>query len=302
MSIGNERVLDGVLEEKIKTLKIESQGNFFIGTIWDFTAKKLFRRGIRAEIVSALDAFGVLIFKSMPLTHVEQLAFAQYLGTKLHRKTGVAAISENRYGDEALTDVSNIASKGRLLSANDRRRLYGLSNRLWHTDASFQNPPGRYSMLSAKVVPRQGGETDFADTRGAYYLLPQKIKRQISDLRVHHSIAYSRQTLGFEFTSEESKLLKGAEQPLVKTNANTQLKSLYIASHCSSIPGMSTPDARILIQDLIEHSTQSVLVHRHRWEKDDFVIWDNFATMHRGRIYDDLKDPRELVRVTTLEI
>ena len=77
--------------------------------------------------------------------------------------------------------------------------MYGLGNRLWHTDASFQDPPGRYSMLSRGILFPVVGETGFADMRAAYDALPAATKAQIEGLRVHHSIAHSRQTLGFEF-------------------------------------------------------------------------------------------------------
>ena len=92
--------------------------------------------------------------------------------------------------------------------------MYGLGNRLWHTDASFQDPPGRYSMLSAKVIPPVGADTQFADMRAAFDALPDEMKEQLDGLRVHHSIAYSRHVLGFEFSEKEQEILKGAVHPL----------------------------------------------------------------------------------------
>ena len=121
-------------------------------------------------------------------------------------------------------------------------------------------------------------------------------------LEAHHSIAYSRQILGFEFSNEEEENLKGVKQPLVRKNKKTGLCSLYLASHCSSVLGMSIPDGRMLIRDLIEHATQDEFIYRHEWCSDDLVVWDNFATMHSGRYYNDTKKKRELVRVTTLDI
>jgi alpha-ketoglutarate-dependent 2,4-dichlorophenoxyacetate dioxygenase len=43
-------------------------------------------------------------------------------------------------------------------------------------------------------------------------------------------------------------------------------------------------------------------VYRHEWRAGDLVIWDNLATMHRGRSFDDAKYRRELRRVTTLDV
>ena len=121
------------------------------------------------------------------------------------------------------------APDGELLESDARRRLYGLANRLWHTDASFQDPRGRYSMLAALVVPEVAADTEFADMRAAYDTLPAGTKASLEGLRVHHSIAYSRQTLGFEFSEEESGRLRGAVHPLVLANPRNGRRSLYLA-------------------------------------------------------------------------
>ncbi len=298
----SEIVLSKFLEQRVSSFNVTSYRGFFAGVVERVSADQLIRNGLFPQIRAALDVFGVLIFKEMSLTNSEQLFIAKNLGFGIHRKTGISAISANRYEDEALTDVSNLDDKGEILSVRDRKRQYGLSNRLWHTDASFRNPPGRYSILSAKVVPEGEGETEFANTREAYYALPESMRDKILGLEAHHSIAYSRQILGFEFSNEEEENLKGVKQPLVRKNKKTGLCSLYLASHCSSVFGMSIPDGRMLIRDLIEHATQDEFIYRHEWCSDDLVVWDNFATMHRGRYYNDTKKKRELVRVTTLDI
>jgi alpha-ketoglutarate-dependent 2,4-dichlorophenoxyacetate dioxygenase len=121
-------------------------------------------------------------------------------------------------------------------------------------------------------------------------------------LRVHHSIAYSRQTLGFEFAPEEQEKLEGAVHALVRTIPGSGRRSLYLASHASRIIDWPLPEGRLLLRDLIEHATQSQFVYRHIWQPGDLVIWDNRATMHRGRPFDDARHRRELRRVTTLDI
>jgi alpha-ketoglutarate-dependent 2,4-dichlorophenoxyacetate dioxygenase len=180
--------------------------------------------------------------------------------------------------------------------------MYGLGNRLWHTDASFQDPPGRYSLLSAKIIPPVGAETEFADMRAAYDALPSDMKAQLEGLRVHHSIAHSRQTLGFEFSQEEQDILRGAVHPLIRTLPRSQRKSLYVASHASRIIDWPVPEGRLLLRELMEHATQPQFVYRHVWREGDLVIWDNRATMHRARPFADTRYRRELRRVTTLDI
>ena len=253
------------------------------------------------RIRAAMDEHAVLVFRDQAFSNEEQLDFATRLDGELHRKTGFSVLQKNRFGDEALSDVSNVEADGRVVEANSRRRLYALGNRLWHTDASFQDPRGRYSMLAALVVPPVPADTEFADMRAAYDSLPEETKAELEGLRVHHSIAHSRMTLGFEFSEEERERLKGAIHPLVLTNPRTGRRALYLASHASRILDRPVPEGRLILRELTEHATRPALVYRHCWRDGDFVIWDNRATMHRARPFDDTVHRREMRRVTTLD-
>ena len=264
--------------------------------------RKTHDRETLGQILAGMDEYAVLVFRDQPFTDQEHLEFAQRLDGQLHTKLGISALQKNRFGNEALGDISNVDENGEIMKSDNRRRMYGLGNRLWHTDASFQDPPGRYSMLSAKVVPPVPADTEYADMRAAYDALPQEMKDQIEGLRVHHSIAHSRQTLGFEFSADEQESLKGAIHPLVRTIPRSRRRSLYVASHAARIIDWPVPEGRLLLRDLMEHATQPAFVYRHSWRVGDLVIWDNRATMHRGKPYDDTKYRRELRRVTTLDI
>ena len=264
--------------------------------------RTLVERTALEEIRARMDRYSVLVFRDQALSGAEQLAFAERLDGKLHAKTGASVLGRNRLGDEALTDISNVDETGGLLSAGDRRRMYALGNRLWHTDASFQDPPGRYSLLHAKVVPPVAADTEFADMRAAYDALDEGMKARIAPLRVHHSIAHSRQILGFEFSREEQDKLPGAVHPLVRANPRTGRRALYLASHASRIVDWPVPEGRLLLGELTERATERRFVHRHAWRVGDLVIWDNLATMHRGVAFDDTAHRRELRRVTTLDV
>ena len=255
-----------------------------------------------ARIRAGMDEFAVLVFRDQVWSDAEHLDFAQRLDGMLHTKLGISALQKNRFGNEALGDISNLDENGEIMRSDNRRRMYGLGNRLWHTDASFQDPPGRYSMLSAKVVPPVDADTEFADMRAAYDALPDEEKARLEGLRAHHSIAHSRQTLGFEFSENEQEALKGAVHPLVRTIPRSKRRSLYLASHASRIVEWPVPEGRLLLRDLIEHATQPAFVYRHQWRVGDLVIWDNRATMHRARPFDDARYRRELRRVTTLDV
>jgi alpha-ketoglutarate-dependent 2,4-dichlorophenoxyacetate dioxygenase len=252
------------------------------------------------QVRQGMDRYGVLVFRNQPFSDDEQIVFAQRFDGTLHAKTSASVVAKNRLGTEALSDISNVGRDGQLLPANDRRRMNGLANRLWHTDASFVDPAGRYSMLSARVVPEVDADTQFADMRGAYDELDAATKALAQDLRVHHSIAYSRETLGFEFSPDEREQLKGAAHPLVRTVAGR--RSLYLASHAQHVVDWPVPEGRLLLRDLMEHATQPRYVYSHRWKVGDLVIWDNRTTMHRATTFDDTKYRRELRRTTTLDI
>jgi alpha-ketoglutarate-dependent 2,4-dichlorophenoxyacetate dioxygenase len=284
------------------TLTFQKLHPHFVAEVSPTDLRRVHDRETLADIRAGMDEYAVLVFRDQAFTDEEQLAFAQRLDGELHSRTGAAVLGKSRFGNEAISDISNVDETGEILKSGDRRRMYGLGNRLWHTDASFQDPPGRYSMLSARIVPPVGADTEFADMRAAYDALPAEMKAKLEGLRVHHSIAYSRQTLGFEFSEDEQEKLKGAIHPLVRTIPRSDRRSLYVASHASKIIDWPIPEGRLLLRDLIEHATQSEFVYRHAWRVGDLVIWDNRATMHRARPFDDVTYRRELRRVTTLDI
>ena len=156
-------------------------------------------------------------------------------------------------------------------------------------------------MLSAKSAPPVSAPTEFADMRAAYDALDDEMKAKIDGLRVLHSSATNKHLLGFELSPEQIKVLHDAVHPLVRTIPRSNRRSLYLAVHASHIVDWPIPEGRVLLLELTEQATQPQFVYRHEWRSGDFVIWDNRATMHRARPYDDLKYRRELVRVTTLD-
>jgi alpha-ketoglutarate-dependent 2,4-dichlorophenoxyacetate dioxygenase len=176
--------------------------------------------------------------------------------------------------------------------------MNGLGNRLWHTDSSFKAIPARYSLLSARAIPGEGGETQFADMRAAYDALPGTMKARLEGLVAEHSVLYSRSTIGFsDFTDEERARLPPVPQMLVRTHPSSQRKTLYLASHAGWIRGMEIPEARMLLRELMEHATQREFVHTHRWKTGDLVMWDDRCTMHRAREFDTAQ-VRDMHRTT----
>ena len=271
----------------------------FAGEVGAIDLRKVHDRSSLEAIRAGMDKYAVLVFRDQEFTNEEQLDFAQRFDGTLHARTSSSAIGSNRFGNEALADVSNVDRDGKIRDANNRMRASSVANRLWHTDASFVDPPGRYSMLSARVVPPVRADTEFADMRAAYDALDKQTRVSIEGLRVYHSIVYSRHVLGFDFNEDEQDKLKGAVHPLLRTIPGSGRRALYLASHAAHVVDWQVPEGRLLLRDLTDHATQPQFLYRHVWRPHDFVIWDNRCTMHRARPFDDQAHRREMRRTTT---
>ena len=269
----------------------------FVGEVSGVDITRPLARADVAAIEAGMDRYAVLVFRDQQLTDEQQLAFSRNFGElEFTRGTGISKPGELRL-DPAFADVSNLDTNNQPLARDNRRRLYSLGNRLWHSDSSFKAIPATYSLLSGRIVSEKGGETEFADMRAAYDALDAATKAQIEDLVCEHSLLYSREQLGFDLTPEERMTMQPVRQRLVRTHPATGRKSLYLASHIGTIIGWPMPEARAFIRDLIEHATQPQFVYTHKWRPWDLVMWDNRQTMHRVRRYDESK-PRDMRRTT----
>lgn len=257
---------------------------------------------LSAEDVTAIhagmDRHAVLVFHDQPLDDEQQLAFTRSLGEIEHAiGTSLRAPDEYRL-PTTFADVSNLDQHNQVFAREDRRRLFAIGNRLWHSDSSFKVIPAKYSLLHARAIPSKGGNTEFADMRAAYEALDEETKAQVEHLICEHSQIFSRQQLGFtDFTEEERARFKPVRQRLVRTHPVTGRKSLYLASHAGGIVGWPVPEARAFLRDLVEHATQREFVYAHRWRVGDLVMWDNRQVMHRARPF-PAHEPRDMRRTT----
>jgi alpha-ketoglutarate-dependent 2,4-dichlorophenoxyacetate dioxygenase len=253
-----------------------------------------------AAIEAGMDRYAVLVFRGQPLTDEQQCVFSRNFGELEATLIGqMSKPADRRLGPVEMGDISNLDPAGRLRGRDDSRRMYALGNRLWHSDASFRATGAGYSLLSARVVPGYGGNTEFADMRAAYDALDAKTKADIEDLITEHSIAFSRGELGFDDYGEgNADKVRPVRHRLVRTHPITGQKSLYLSAHIGTIVGWPMPEARAFIRDLTEHATQPQFTHAHQWRVNDLVMWDNRATMHRARRYRDLQEVRDLRRTS----
>jgi alpha-ketoglutarate-dependent 2,4-dichlorophenoxyacetate dioxygenase len=271
--------------------------DFFAGVVSGIDLTRRLSDAEVAAVHAGMDRFGVLVFHDQQLSDDQQLAFSRQLGP-LEQATGDIAAPQDRRMSMDLNDISNLDKHGEVLPRDDRRRLFGLGNQLWHSDSSFKDVPAKYSLLSARKIPPTGGNTEFADMRAAYDALDDATKREVHDLICAHSQVFSRGILGFDdFTEAERQKWAPVRQRLVRRHPTSGRLSLYLASHAGGIEGWPIPEARAFLRDLTEHATQRKFVYAHVWKPWDLVMWDNRATMHRARRYDP-KEVRDMRRTT----
>jgi alpha-ketoglutarate-dependent 2,4-dichlorophenoxyacetate dioxygenase len=194
--------------------------------------------------------------------------------------------------------ITNVAADTTLVAETDRRALANRANQLWHTDSSFKATPALASVLSARTIPEDGGETEFVSTRLACDRLSEGQREELRDLVVVHSYATSRDQIDPALmTPVERAVLPPVRWRLIWRNPANARDALYIASHAGAIEGMDDARSRALLARLIDEATQSAHVYSHRWRAGDVILWDNRATMHRGRPWPGTQ-ARLMVRTT----
>jgi alpha-ketoglutarate-dependent 2,4-dichlorophenoxyacetate dioxygenase len=272
----------------------------FVGEVAGVDCRQPLGAGDIAAIEAGMDRYAVQVFRDQPLTDAQQIAFTRQFGALESYPTAghIRRREEQRLGP-GIADFSNLDKDGKIMSAETRIWFFKLGDRLWHSDSSFRPIPAKYSLLSGRVIPAWGANTEFADMRAAYDALDERTKAEVEALVCEHSLMYSRAAIGFtDLSPEEITAFAPVHQPLVRVHPVTGRKSLFLASHAGAIVGWTIPEAQMFLRDLVEHATQREFVYSHKWRVGDLVMWDNRQTMHRARRFDrnEVRD----VRRTTL--
>ncbi len=253
------------------------------------------------EIDRLMDEHSLIVIRNQPMDVDQQLAWTRQFGPlDIGFKKVISKGGAPQKYDE-VGDISNLSTDGTVAKRTDKRILNNVANQLWHSDSSFQMPAAKYSMLHSVQNPSWGGETEFADMKAAYDALPDRMKSFVDDKVAEHFAVHSRFLLGDDsYTPEQVAAIPPAHWPIVRENPRTGRRHLFIGVHARSIEGLTVPEGRMILLDLLEHATQPQFRYLHHWQVGDTVIWDNRATLHRGRHY-DFDEPRELRRTTTLD-
>ncbi len=253
------------------------------------------------EIERAIWKYGVLIFPDQPMTQEEQVAFASCFGPLYTGRQMRILNSIRKQGmHKAVSDISNVDSNGDVVAATSAKAVMNVGNWLWHTDASHEHHPFRYSILAAVAVTSWGGETQFADLRAAYDTLDDRTRTLIEGRHATFYSHHMRHNLGVEDSDALLRDYPPVIWPMVRTHPGSGRKVLWVDSKIIEVSGMSLPEGRALVHELLEHAGQRERVHSHQWSANDVVMWDNRSVLHRGRRF-DLREKREMRRVATVD-
>lgn len=284
------------------TLQLNPLTAVFAAEAYGIDLRRPLDQGAAREIETAMDRYGVLVWRNQPLDEDQQIAFARNFGPLDAGLRKAYKGAPNRFSYDELLDISNVDAGGRIAARDSAKNISNVANQLWHSDSSFQKPAAKYSILSGVVVPPKGGETEYADLRAAYDALPDDMKELIAGLSAQHFAFHTRIMLGDNsYTPEQLAVFPPVEWPLVRVHPGSKRKLLFVGVHCTQVPGMTLAEGKLLISDLLEHATRREFVYRHTWAVGDVVMWDNRCTLHRGRRF-DLSQRRELRRTTTEEV
>ena len=243
------------------------------------------------KIRDAFERHALVILRGQRIDDAQQIAFSRRFGVL--EKTRLGAQGQ---GSEVVI-LTNIGADGAVVEPSHRQWLNTRANQLWHSDSSFKPVPAHASLLSGRIVPAKGGETEFINLRAVWRALPVELQRAAEGKIAIHDFSHSRAQIDARVvTPEERAAVPPVRQPLVRVSDKGE-KSIYIGSHVSGIEGMAQAEARTLLDQLLAFAVQPQFVYTHVWQAHDLLIWDNRCLLHRGRPFEPGL-PRYLVRAT----
>ena len=247
-----------------------------------------------SAIRAAFEEHSVLVFHDQPLDDEGQIAFSRRFGD-LEITRSINPAAGTPFARQSNLDITT----GEPIPADDRRMIYQFANMLWHSDSSFKPVPSLCSLLSGRIVPPEGGATEFASARAAYPSLSPALKRRVDGLVVVHDFSWSRDQVrpGF-FTAAERAVYPPVQHPVVRVNPVNDRPALFLGAHASHVVGLPVEEGRSLLKALLDHVTQPRFCYRHEWREGDLVIWDNRCVLHRATPFDTQRHRRFMQRTT----
>ena len=245
-----------------------------------------------AAVRAAFEEHSVLVFRGQEVNDDIQLAFSRRFGPPEVTKVGSMGTGSH------FVILSTFGPDGKVVPSDHRQQLRARANQLWHTDSSFKRTPALTSILSARIIPEHGGETEFASMRLAFERLDGELPKRLENSFAWHSYAHSRSKVATGLaTPAEVDALPPVCWRMVWRNPVNGRGALYLASHAYGVEGMDAEAGKALIDELTEAATAPGTTYLHQWKQGDVVMWDNRATMHRGRPW-PAHEGRLMIRTT----
>src|SRR5947207_1396528 len=227
---------------------------------------------------AAFEEHSVLVFRNQDVTDDVQLAFSHRYGPPEVTKVGSQGTGSH------FVVLSTVGPDGKVVPPDHRLSLRNKAKQLWHTDSSFKSVPALTSILSARIIPARGGETEYVSTRLAFERLDQAMRKKLENSFAWHDYAHSRSQIAPDLASpEERAALPPQCWRMVWKNPVNGRSAIYLASHAYAVEAMEAAAGKQLIDELMECATAPGTSYLHQWRRGDVVMWDNRATMHRGR-------------------
>jgi alpha-ketoglutarate-dependent 2,4-dichlorophenoxyacetate dioxygenase len=247
---------------------------------------------VYAAVRAAFEYHSVLLFRGQEVSGEGQLAFSRRFGPPETTKVGSVGTGTN------FVILTTIGDDGKVVPPDHRYAMRNKANQLWHTDSSFKRTPALTSILSARIIPERGGETEFVSTRLAFERLDPALRAKLANSFAWHDYAHSRGQIAPGLASpEERAALPPVCWRMVWKNPVNGRNALYLASHAYAVEGMEPAEGKALIDELMAAATGPGSSYVHAWKSGDVVMWDNRATMHRGRPW-PAHEARYMVRTT----
>ncbi|PEQ13233.1 taurine catabolism dioxygenase [Novosphingobium sp. PC22D] len=247
-----------------------------IGSVVQTDKRTLLSGEKASEIRDLMEARGVVVFPRINLSDDEQIAFTHTLGTFAHEEG-----EGGRNGKDAVYPITMDESINPIAS-------YLKGAFFWHIDGTMSDKPILASIMSARALASEGGETDFCNTYAAFDELPEEEKARIEPLKVVHAMWRSQLYWKPEPSIEELEMWMSRGRnllPLVWKHRSGR-KSLVLGATALQVEGMDIDESEKLLVRLRSWATQPRFCYRHTWSLGDMVIWDNTGTMHRALPYD----------------
>jgi alpha-ketoglutarate-dependent 2,4-dichlorophenoxyacetate dioxygenase len=250
----------------------------------------------RDEFRTIWDAFNehqILVFRDQAFDDESQIGFSRNFG----ELETMIAHPGNDWNPGHISVMTNLGKDGNFLPLDHPAMEHRARNEAWHSDSSFKPVAALASLLSARIVPPVGGNTDFASARAAYDALSEQRKAELEGLIAVHRMT-KPDVENDEGYREEDKKRHVVTHPLIRTNPVNGRKALYVGAHAQEIVGMPPEQGRRILDELTAFCTQPQFVYSHAWRDGDAVMWDNRCTLHRATTFDKTQYKRKLHRTT----